>query len=102
MRPVGNVFTAGGIGNNQTLRTTDIICIKTLKYLFDNDPDILFHNQVLLVIACLRHFSKTEDLKRFLSVWSFEKFCFFVFFVFFSGQKKGFDKTLMFHHCRIR
>ena len=27
-----------GIGNKQMLRTTDIICIKSLKYLFNNDP----------------------------------------------------------------
>ena len=57
-------------------------------------PDILFHNQVLLIIiACLRYFSRTEDLKRFVSVWSCEKFCSFVFSLL-SSQKKGFDKTL--------
>ena len=43
-------------------------------------PDIVFHNQVLLIIiACLRYFSRTEDLQRFVSVWSCEKFCYFVF-----------------------
>ena len=52
-------------------------------------PDILFHNQVLLIIiACLRYFSRA-----FVSVWSCEKFCSFVF-SHFSGQEKGFDKTL--------
>ena len=57
-------------------------------------PDILFHNQVLLIImACLKYFSRTEDLKRFVSVWSCEKFCSFVFSLL-SGQEKGFDKTL--------
>ena len=58
-------------------------------------PDILSHNQVLLIIiACLRYFSRTEDLKRrFVSVWSCEKFCSFVFSLL-SGQEKGFDKTL--------
>ena len=57
-------------------------------------PDILFHNQVLLIInACLRYFSRTEDLKRFVSVWSCEKFCSFVFSLV-SGQEKGFDKML--------
>ena len=36
------------------LQTTDIICIQSLKYLFNND--ILFHSQVLLIIiACLTH-----------------------------------------------
>ena len=57
-------------------------------------PDILFHNQVLLIIiACLRYFSRREDLKRFVSVWSGEKFCSFAFSPL-SGQEKGFDKTL--------
>ena len=57
-------------------------------------PDILFHNKVLLIIiACLRYFSRKEDLKRFVSVWSCEKFCSFVFSLL-SGQEKGFDKTL--------
>ena len=62
-------------------------------------PDILFHNQVLLIIiACLRYFSRTDDLKRFVSVWSFEKFCPFVFSLLF-GQEKGFDKTLCISPC---
>ena len=56
-------------------------------------PDILFHNQVLLiVIACLRYFSRTEDLKdssQFGLVKSFVLSCFH-----FSGQENGFDKTL--------
>ena len=57
-------------------------------------PDILFHNQVLLIIiACLRYFSRTEDLKRFVSVWPCGKFCSFVFSLL-SGQEKVFDKTL--------
>ena len=57
-------------------------------------PDILFHCQALLIIiACLRNFSRTEDLKRFVSVWSCEKFCSFAFSLL-SGQQKGFDKTL--------
>ena len=57
-------------------------------------PDILFHNQVLLIIiACVRYFSRTEDLKRFVSVWSCEKFCSFMFSLL-SGQEKGFDKTV--------
>ena len=57
-------------------------------------PDILFDNKILLIIiACLRYFSRTEDLKRFVSVWSCEKFCSFVFSLL-SGQEKGFDKTL--------
>ena len=56
-------------------------------------PDILFHNQVLLIIiTCVRYFSRTEDLKRFVSVWSCEKFCSFVFSLL-SGKEKGFDKT---------
>ena len=56
--------------------------------------DILFHSQVLLIIiACLRYFSKTEDLIRFVSLWSCEKFCSFAFSLL-SGQEKGFDKTL--------
>ena len=57
-------------------------------------PDILFHNQVLLIIiACLRYFSRTDDLKRFVSVWPCEKFYSFVFSLL-SGQEKGFEKTL--------
>ena len=57
-------------------------------------PNILFHNQVLLIIiACVRYFNRTEDLKRFISVWSSEKFCSFVFSLL-SGQEKGFDKKL--------
>ena len=57
-------------------------------------PDILLHKQVLLmIIAYVRYFSRTEDLKRFVSVWSCEKFCSFVFSLL-SGQEKGFDKTL--------
>ena len=57
-------------------------------------PDIPFHNQVLLIIiACLRYFSRTEDLKRFVSVWSCEMFCSFLFSLLF-GQEKGFDKML--------
>ena len=53
-------------------------------------PEILFHNQVLLIInACLTYFSRTEDLKRFISV------CSFVFSLsLLSGQEKGFDKML--------
>ena len=63
--------------------------------------DILFHNQVLLIIiACLRYLSRAEDLKRFVSVWSCEKFCAFVFSLL-SGQKKGFDKTLTFHNAHM-
>ena len=57
-------------------------------------PDILFHSQVfLIIIDCLKYFSRTEDLKRFVPVWSCEKFCSFVFSVLF-GQEKGFEKTL--------
>ena len=57
-------------------------------------PDILFPNKVLLIIiACLRYFSRTEELKRFVSVWFREKFCPFVFSLL-SGQEEGFDKTL--------
>ena len=57
-------------------------------------PDILFHNHVLLItIACLRYFSRTENLTRFVSVWSCEKFCSFLFSLL-SGQEKGFDKKL--------
>ena len=58
------------------------------------NPDILFHNQALLIIiACLRYLGRTEDVKRFVSVWSCEKFGSLVFSLS-SGQKKGFDKTL--------
>ena len=57
-------------------------------------PDILFHNQVLLIIiACLRYFSRTEDLKdssQFGLVKSVVLSCFSLL----SGQEKGFDKTL--------
>ena len=57
-------------------------------------PGILFHNQVLLIIiACLRYFSGTENLKRFVSVWSCEQFCSFVFLIL-PSQEKGFDKRL--------
>ena len=37
--------------------------------------------------------SRTEDLERFVSVSSCEKFCSSVFSLL-SGQEKGFDKTL--------
>ena len=57
-------------------------------------PDIPFHNQVLLmIIACSRYFSRTEDLKRFVSVLSCEKFCSLLFLLL-SGQEKSFDKML--------
>ena len=46
-----------------------------------------------LVSEGLRYFSRTEDLKRFVLIWSCEKFCSFVFSLL-SGQEKGFDKTL--------
>ena len=82
---------AGGLAINKCYEQ-HIICIKSLKYLFNND--ILFHSQVLLIIiACLRYFSGTEDLKRFISVWSCEEFCSFVL-TFSPGQEKGFDKML--------
>ena len=64
-------------------------------------PNILFHNQVLLIIiACVRYFSRTEDLERFefISVWFCEKFCSFSFSLL-SGQEKGFDKTLCISPC---
>ena len=53
-------------------------------------PDILFLTK--FIIACLKYSSRTDDLKRFVSVWSCEKFCSFVFSLV-SGQEKGFDKT---------
>ena len=57
-------------------------------------PDILFRDQVLLIIiACLRYFSRNRGLKRFVSVWSCEMFCSFVFSLL-SGQEKGFDEML--------
>ena len=90
-----------GIGNEQTLRTTGIICIKSLKYLFNNDPDILFHNQVLLIIiACLKYYSRAEDLKRFVSVWSCEKFCSFVFSLFLV-KRKALTRRYAFHHAHM-
>ena len=61
--------------------------------------DILFHNQVLLIIiACLRYLSRTENFKRFVAVWFCETFCSFVFLLL-SGQEKGFDKTLCVSPC---
>ena len=57
-------------------------------------PTFCFITKVLLIIiVCVRYFSRTEDLERFVSVWSCEKFCSFVFSLL-SGQEKGFDKTL--------
>ena len=60
-------------------------------------PDILFHNHVLLIIIdCLRYFNRTEDLKRFVSVWSCEKFCSFVFSLL-SGKRKTFTRRSAFY-----
>ena len=101
VRPVGNVFTSGGWAITKHYEQQTSFVSNLWSTYSTVTPDILFHNQVLLVIACLTHFSKTEDLKRFLSVWSFEKLCSFVFSLL-SGQKEGFDKTLTFHQCRIR
>ena len=57
-------------------------------------PDILFHNQVLLIIiASLKYFSRTEDLKEIrlsLVLWKVLLFRVLTF----TGQEKGFDKTL--------
>ena len=55
-------------------------------------PEILFYTHVLLIIIA-RYFSRTDDLKRFVSVWSCEKFCSLVFSLL-SGQEKGFDNKL--------
>ena len=96
MRPDGNVFTAGGLA----LRTTDIICIKSLKYLFDRDSDILFHNQVLLIIiACLRYFSRTEDSYQFGLVNSFVLSCFH--FHFYLVKRKALTRRSAFHYAHM-
>ena len=61
-------------------------------------PDTLFHNQVLLIIiACLRYFSRAADSKRLVSVWSYEKSNSFISVL--CGQEKGFDKTLCVTPC---
>ena len=84
VRPVGNVFTAGGLAIIKHCEQ-QIQFVSNLWRIYSTmTPNILFQNQVLLVLAWLRHFSKTEDLKRFLSVWSFESFvlsCFHFYLV---------------------
>ena len=61
-------------------------------------PEILFHNQVLLIIiACLKYFSRTEDLKD-LSQFGLVKSFVLSYFHFYL-VKKGFDKRLCISPC---
>ena len=70
------------------LQKTDIICIKPMKFLFDNDPDILLHNHYNCLVKILQFdlclvsgifsffpvlcpilLAMGVDLLQFLSVW---------------------------------
>ena len=80
VRPVENIFMAGGIGNKQMLQTTDLTCIKSLKYLFDNHPPTFYSIKPSFVdnhcLFKILHYNRGLKMIRLsLVLWNVLFFC---------------------------